>query len=463
MSVHWGGRGPGHLSRWPKSVGLNPAVLFANGEKGVAFDPSNFGTVSQASAGTGAPAFGAPVGREMDISPNAKHAVQATDAGRPILAGNGRTRLLYRSMAMATPAIDFTGTNKITVLTYVRKFSDALLGMAIELSANGFTTNGGFYVSAPNTNTGNSFGFAAKGSAAAAYTATTYAAPYGAVLECVFDISGATLPDKIKPKVDGVVPSVSATGTTLGTGNFGNHVLNLGARNGATLGLNGAIGRTIIIGRELTVAERAIWVPWISSEPALGEGILAAVGDSTVAAYLGQFSVTEFIDVNAANMAVAGHTIAQQKAVWQARPDKASFATVIVQVGANDCDPAIPTATTIAAYQDLIDTITGDVSVPVYVSGMTPCKADLMTVYGGVNGPLAYQKWLDLNAAIAGQGATPITGVDGRIMEHVALMNDGAGNLRPEYDSGDGIHPLNPGKNVNATSWYNRVKADQVL
>jgi lysophospholipase L1-like esterase len=158
-------------------------------------------------------------------------------------------------------------------------------------------------------------------------------------------------------------------------------------------------------------------------------------------------------------IAVAGDTIAQQKTAWTARADKATFEAVVVQVGLNDLDPAEAASVAIARLQDLVDTINADVSVPVYIAQMTPCRARLITVYGGVNGPISYQKWLDINAAIAGTGGTPITGVDGRITSHATSMNDGAGNLLAAYDSGDGIHPNNKGRHVNAAAWYAAISA----
>lgn len=53
MSVHWGGRGAGHVSRRPLGVGgFSPATLFATGEQGVWYDPSDLTTLFQDSAGT---------------------------------------------------------------------------------------------------------------------------------------------------------------------------------------------------------------------------------------------------------------------------------------------------------------------------------------------------------------------------------------------------------------------------
>lgn len=53
MSIHWGGKGPGHVNRLPRGLSVfSPASLFAAGEPGAWYDPSDFSTLFQDSAGT---------------------------------------------------------------------------------------------------------------------------------------------------------------------------------------------------------------------------------------------------------------------------------------------------------------------------------------------------------------------------------------------------------------------------
>lgn len=53
MSIHWGGRGAGHVNRLPLGLGrFSPATLFATGEQGAWYDPSDLTTLFQDSAGT---------------------------------------------------------------------------------------------------------------------------------------------------------------------------------------------------------------------------------------------------------------------------------------------------------------------------------------------------------------------------------------------------------------------------
>ena len=70
MSVHWGGKGPGHVNRLPRGVGgFSPASLFAAGEPGAWYDPSDFSTLFQDSAGrTPVTAVAQPVGLMLDKS-----------------------------------------------------------------------------------------------------------------------------------------------------------------------------------------------------------------------------------------------------------------------------------------------------------------------------------------------------------------------------------------------------------
>jgi hypothetical protein len=76
--------------------GFTPASLFAAGEQGVWYDPSDFSTMFQDSAGTTpVTAVEQPVGRILDKSGRGNTATQATDASRPVLSA--RVNLLTYS------------------------------------------------------------------------------------------------------------------------------------------------------------------------------------------------------------------------------------------------------------------------------------------------------------------------------------------------------------------------------
>lgn len=71
------------------AVGFLVGSLFASGEQGAWYDPSDLSTMYQDSAGTTPAAVGQPVGRINDKSGRGNHATQATAASRPTLNGDG--------------------------------------------------------------------------------------------------------------------------------------------------------------------------------------------------------------------------------------------------------------------------------------------------------------------------------------------------------------------------------------
>lgn len=192
-----------------------------------------------------------------------------------------------------------------------------------------------------------------------------------------------------------------------------------------------------------------------------------ALGDSTIAAYQGSANLMTLLTSARTKNTVAepGHTIAQQRTAFNALAaprDAAGWA--IIQVGLNDLAPAEAASVAIARLQTLVNDVRAALGrwTPVLVGQMIPCRQRLINLYGATDGPVAYQKWLDMNDAIAGTGPTPITNVDGRITAHVPLMNDGNGNLKAEYDTGDGIHPNTAGRQVNADAWVAALNALEV-
>jgi hypothetical protein len=66
-----------------------PSLLFAPGQAGVWFDPSDLSSMFQDSAGTTPAAVNSPVGKINDKSGNGNHATQATAAARPMLRQDG--------------------------------------------------------------------------------------------------------------------------------------------------------------------------------------------------------------------------------------------------------------------------------------------------------------------------------------------------------------------------------------
>lgn len=366
---------------------------------------------------------------------------------------------------MQAAAIDMSAVDKVFTCTGTQVDIPLGFRFVYETSAAADTTNGAIVQHVSHSGTGG-WAWGARGSATQANV--RIAAPTVAgtknVVATQYDLSQAVQTNTIKPRVDAAVPTlVGGTATT--PGNLGNHALNLFSRNQASLFFAGRFYGLILIARStvLTAGEVAICEQWAYSKVGwVGNGF--ALGDSTISAYNGTQSVPSFIDSVHAKVVLAdpADTIAQQKTAWQNASGKSDAAWVVIQVGLNDLVPGADTAPlAIARLQDLVDTVVADVpaSCAVFVSKMIPCRARLIVLYGEVNGETSYQKWLSMNEAIAGGGAFPITGVDGRVTAHEPLMNDGSGNLAAAYDTGDGIHPNNAGREVNAQAWEDALNA----
>ena len=244
--------------------GFNPRSLFYAGEQGIWLDPADFSTLFQDAAGTTpVTAVGQPVGKILDKSGRGNHATQSTGASRPTLQqdSNGLYYLSFDGTddGMATPSINFTGTDKMTVWAGVRKLSDAAAGMVCELSTTS-TNNGSFYLAAPVTANAN-YGFHSKGTnPQPAQTGNSFASPHTSVTTGIGDISGD-------------ISSIRVNGTTIttskldqGTGNYGNYPLYIGRRGGTSLPFNGRIYQLIVRGAESNAGQIAAGEAWCNSK-----------------------------------------------------------------------------------------------------------------------------------------------------------------------------------------------------
>lgn len=179
------------------------------------------------------------------------HASQSTAASRPVLRQdvNDKYYLAFDGVDdwLQTGSIDFTGTDKMTVVAGVYKASDAAVGALIELSADRSANSGAFDIRAPD-NSPTLLSTFAKGVATTASnqqattTASQYAAPLTAVVTAAHDIAG----DRSELRISGVLAG-TATGDK-GTGSFGNYPLYIGRRGGSTLPFNGRIHQLIVRG-----------------------------------------------------------------------------------------------------------------------------------------------------------------------------------------------------------------------
>jgi hypothetical protein len=232
------------------TMGWNPATLFREGGEGVWYDPSDLTTLFQEDGTTPAVVDGV-VGKVLDKSGNGNHLIQ-TDASKcPILRYNGTSYYLdfdgaNDGMASAA-AIDFTGTDAMSVFAGARKTDNARNQTIFELSNSIGSKDGSFRVFC---NAANLWASQTKGTVANSIFTTSVGANDLSVLTGVSDIS---TPSHLFRR-NGI--QVGANTNTIGTGTYGNWALYVGSRNnGGQAVLDGAIFSIVIIGRVCTTDE----------------------------------------------------------------------------------------------------------------------------------------------------------------------------------------------------------------
>lgn len=185
------------------------------------------------------------------------HAIQATTASRPRLQqdSSGKYYLSFDGVddSLVTGSIDFTATDKMTVLAGLRKLSDAALGVVAELSASVAANTGVFALTAP-ASAGANIGFSSKGTTEAGNVATGVPAPASQVIAGLASID---LPLN-RLRINQVTAETTAS---QGGGRYGNYPLYIGRRGGTSLPFNGRLYGLIVRGAQtdddhLTHAEK---------------------------------------------------------------------------------------------------------------------------------------------------------------------------------------------------------------
>ena len=250
-----------------RSGGFSPASLFAGGTEGAWYDPSDLSTLFQDSAGTTpVTASGQPVGKMLDKSGRANHATQAISAQRPTYTeGSGLSWLAFDGVgdAMATAAIDFTGTDKMSVFAAIYKPSDSGQKIICELTSKS-TNAGAFSLFTGDTNTSRRFAWSTADPQAFIGTAD-FAGAVTAVQSVLFDRAGATTLTQIFPRVNGAIPTLTEVVNANPEGSFANDVLNTGSRNGAQDFFHGNMYGLIVRGAASTAAEVASTEVYLAS------------------------------------------------------------------------------------------------------------------------------------------------------------------------------------------------------
>lgn len=147
---------------------------------------------------------------------------------------------------LQTNNIDFTGTDKVTVIAAVRKLSDTSAASIVEASSV-ITNPGAFALQAPNANSSNTYSARVNGNPSLIGNAiqTGYNAPHSAVLTASINLA-ATDNKKVSLRVNR--SGTAYNGETVNSGMLGNYPLYIGRRAGTSLPFNGYLYSLIGIG-----------------------------------------------------------------------------------------------------------------------------------------------------------------------------------------------------------------------
>jgi hypothetical protein len=139
----------------------------------------------------------------------------------------------------------------MTVVAGVRKLSDAVAKVLVELSVTSDTNNGSFGIFAPGGTAAPNYVSVLRGTAITNIASTVYASPITNVISVSLDISGSARATEIFPRVNGAIGATVGGGSAdAGAGNFGNYPLFIGRRNNTSLPLNGHLYSLIVRGAQ---------------------------------------------------------------------------------------------------------------------------------------------------------------------------------------------------------------------
>jgi hypothetical protein len=144
--------------------------------------------------------------------------------------------------SLVTASVDFSATDKMTVMAGVRKSSDAARGTIVEHGDSWQTVNGSFAIEAPAGTGANDYRLVSKGTSSNSQTLTTYAAPITNVITLQGNISAPSLIGRVNG-----TQVVSSTASQ-GTGNYTSQVILIGRRPSGPLQFNGILYTLIVRG-----------------------------------------------------------------------------------------------------------------------------------------------------------------------------------------------------------------------
>jgi len=184
------------------------------------------------------------------------------------------------------------------------------------------------------------------------------------------------------------------------------------------------------------------------------------IGDS-LTIYLtpnGGHTTNFFPEQTVRNIAEGGHGISNQVTEWGKLTYslQASFKYVFVMLGVNEHTTSATVEAFVTKYQAFINQIRIEApNTKIIGCTMTPVRNSAQWTEGAL-----YAKYLGMNEAIKGNGATPVTGLDGVCYLHTEDLQDENGQVLAIYDeSGDHIHVNDLGRQIIANRMQEFITA----
>ena len=147
------------------------AALFAAGEQGAWYDPSDLSTLFQDSLGaTPVTDIGQPVGMMKDKSGNGRHMIQATATNKPILRFDSNSRYYLEFDGgddfFTCASFDMSASENATIFAAAAKDDDTTAGVVFESSPNISSNDYSFSLTLPATAAGANASFGSRGTVA---------------------------------------------------------------------------------------------------------------------------------------------------------------------------------------------------------------------------------------------------------------------------------------------------------
>ena len=242
------------------TAAFSPASLFASGEQGAWYDPSDLTTMFQDRAGTTpVTADGQTVGKILDKSGNDNHAVAPSDAARPLYkTSGGLHRLQFDGVddSLSTASFDLSLSPKASMFFGLDKVNDTNAGWLI---SNDIGNSAG--ISFVQRGTSLEVGFKTLNNDMTE-TISPYAAQQKMVISAVIDPTQA-FQERIGIRVD-TTPVEGDLYGLASSDNFGDFPMFIGKRtDGYPLGVH--LNSLIILGRAATTQEITDTETWVNT------------------------------------------------------------------------------------------------------------------------------------------------------------------------------------------------------